>query len=108
MSDEAHETGENSIPPEVLHMIAAEVSEEDALRWTPTTVVIDLIDAFAGVLEAGAGFFRAQAHSLAARASLKEALEDRAIKMRIRKEERLRMQLDTLEDIEFLPGMEGR
>jgi hypothetical protein len=87
----------------MLPLIQIQEPEGDALRWTPTTFLIDLFMAFAGVLEAIAGFYGDQARSLAARASLKEELKDRDIRQRIKTEERLRMQLHTLEDISYLP-----
>lgn len=102
--DDAESDGEElAIPPGMLPLIHIEEPEVAALRWTPTTFFIDLFMSVAGIMEAIAGFYGDQARSLAARASLKEELKDRAIRQQIRAEERRRMQLHTLEDIAYLP-----
>jgi hypothetical protein len=103
MSDDFEEGA--SIPAELLPvLLAAQEPEGETLRWTPTTFFIDLLNAVALVLEGIASFFTGQARSLAARASLKEELKDHALKQELKAAERRRMQLQTLEDIELLPG----
>lgn len=103
--DDAESEGEElELPPGMLPLIRVTEQAEPSLRWTPTTFVIDLFMALCGVMEAIGGFFHDQARSLAARASLKEGLNDHEIKLRLRADERRRMQLQTLEDITYLPG----
>lgn len=105
MSDDFESEDAASIPPELLPLLIAaqEEPEGEPLRWTPTTLCIDLLNAVALILEGVASFFSGQARSLAARASLKEGLKDRAIQQQLKAEERRRMQLQTLEDIAILP-----
>lgn len=104
MSDDAYESeGAQSVPSEVIHFLVPDEQEDGALRWTPTTLLIDLFNAIGLVFEGIATFFSGQARSLAAKASLKEELEDRQIRQRLKTEERLRMQLNTMEDIALLP-----
>lgn len=104
MSDD-HEPEGTPIPAELLPLLIAgqEEPEGDALRWTPTTVFIDLLNAVGLVLEGVASFFSGQSRSLAARASLKEELKDHALRQELKAQERRRMQLQTLEDIAILP-----
>jgi hypothetical protein len=104
MSEEAYESGDaQSVPSEILHFLVPEEQEGGALRWTVTTMFIDLFNAIGLVMEGVASFFNGQARSLAARASLKEELADRALRQRLRSEERIRMQMHTMEDIAALP-----
>lgn len=79
-----------------------------SLRWTPATVCIDLAEALADILGALSGFFERQAQSLAARASLKEALKDREIQHRLHTESRIQMQMHTMQDIAALPEIDTR
>jgi hypothetical protein len=103
-----YESEDEELPPAVVHLLStAGEPEEGALRWTPTTLVIDLFNAVGLILEGTASFFSGQARSLAARASLKEELADRALVKRIKEEERLQMQRHTLEDIAYLPEGEA-
>jgi hypothetical protein len=84
-------------------ILVAGGEEGPALRWTPATVLIDAGNAVATVLEGIAGFFRDQARSGAAAASLREELQDQSIRQQLREDARRRMRLHTMEDIAHLP-----
>lgn len=105
MSDANESEGAESLPHELMAamLIADPDPRGPSLRWTPVTVLIDLLEAVVNVLDGIAGFFTGQARSLAATASLKEELADREIRQRLKADERRRMQLHTLEDIAYLP-----
>lgn len=104
MSDDTNETHDaDNVPAGVFHLLATEMPVENSLRWTMSTVLIDLFAAFGDIHGAFADFWHGQAKSLAARASLKEALADREIRRRVQQEERIRMQMHTLQDIAALP-----
>jgi hypothetical protein len=93
----------DDVQPITAYLVQGE-PESNPLRWTPLTAVIDLFDTTSDVMTAIAGFFSRQALSMAHRASLREELEDRQIKQRLRTESRVLMRLETLEDIDQLPA----
>lgn len=97
-----HDSGDLEGTP--LLLVTEEQVTGPALRWTPLTIAIDLLGATSEVLDAVSGFFVRQAESVAAKASLREDMEDRAIRQRLREETRLRMRLDMAEDLASLPG----
>lgn len=103
---EPYEPDDEEIRQAALTFLAAQDEDDGpALRWTPTTLVIDMLNAMALVLEGVASFFNGQVRSLAARASLKEELKDHALREQLKAEARSRMKRNTLEDIASLPEM---
>jgi hypothetical protein len=97
-------SNENEIPDgEEKLYVADGVLDTGTLRWTPLVMMIDLCSSAASVFGGIADFFDGQARSLAARATLNEALADRAIKLQVQKEARERMREHVLEDIAVLP-----
>jgi hypothetical protein len=103
MSDDSHETEGDAISAVVLSSGMFTEEEPVSLRWTPTCLLIDLLETVSLFIGAFAKFFQSQANSLAARASLKEELRDRAIRRRLHERSRAQMRRHMKEDLDQLP-----
>jgi hypothetical protein len=102
MSDEHFDSEDDAL---TAVYVAGKIESTDlpSLRWTPTCLLIDALDAIGAVVGAFADFFESQARSFAARASLKEELRDHRLKTRLREDARSRMKRHMKEDLAAMP-----
>jgi hypothetical protein len=102
MSDEGFDSEDDALTAVYLTG-KVESTDLPSLRWTPTCLLIDILDAVATIVGGFADFFENQSRSFAARASLKEELRDRRLKLRLHEDARRRVKRHMTEDLDAMP-----